>query len=110
MLVLLPGVVVGLGEVALAVVAHDFEHVFVGSSDVLELDIDDGVDPVLAHQGTKAVLEAGTGEECGLLSRGLTVEVELGGPPASYAVFDLGGEGSIVCAAGGPAEGGYGFD
>ena len=45
MLVLLAGVGVGFGEVALAVVAHHFEHVLVGAGNVFEFDVEDGVDP-----------------------------------------------------------------
>src|SRR5262249_40521052 len=84
----LAGDAIRLQEVFLAVMADDLAQGFVCRG-VLELGVEDGVDPVLAHQGTQAILPAEAGEDSALLRGRLTIEVKLGGSPGLQAVFEL---------------------
>jgi hypothetical protein len=65
---------------------------------------------VLAHEGAEAIFEAEAGEEGGFPSGGLAIEVEFGGPPAGYAIFEFGGESAEAMALRGLAQSCFGFD
>ena len=73
MLMLLARLGVGIGEIRLAVVTDDFEEGFVGPGGVFILHIEDGVDPVLAHQGAEAVFKPKTGEDSRILPSRLAI-------------------------------------
>src|SRR5581483_984694 len=75
-------------EIGHAVVANHFAQRFVGTG-VFEFGIDYGVDPMLSHHGTNAVLPAEAGKNRAVVLSALTVEVELGGPPGLHAVFEF---------------------
>ena len=49
--------------------------------DVLVLDVDDGIDPVLALQRSKAVLETPASKRVAIAARRHALEVQLAGPP-----------------------------
>ena len=88
-LLLQPGVGVGLRQIIIPVVVHDFQQCFVCTVDVLELDIQHGVDPALAREQTEAVLPTIAGEQRALGWRSLTVEIPFARPPRGDAVFEL---------------------
>ena len=91
--------------VGAAVVAHDFEQGLIGAVDVFELEIKDGIDPVLAQQWADAVLQPEAGEQRALAGRGLTVEVEFGRPPGLDAVLEFeSGSHKRIAALGGASD------
>src|SRR5256886_17224472 len=57
---------------------------------VFILNIENGIDEVLALQRPEAILPAETGEHRAVVKGGLTVQVKLCGPPGGRPVFKLG--------------------
>jgi hypothetical protein len=82
---------VGDGVIGDAGVAGDFEQAAIGEIVVFVLDVEDGIDPVLAGQDAEAIFPAEAGEDGGVVHGGLAAEVDLGGPPGAGAVFELDG-------------------
>lgn len=77
-------------EVASAVMAHDFAQRLVGA-DILELDINHGINAMLAQQRAKAILPAVAGKDRTVMPGYLPVEIELRRPPRLHPVFQLRG-------------------
>src|SRR5205814_2345441 len=71
-------------EIAPRVEADDFLADFVGSIDVGEFDIQDGIDRVFTHEEAESILEAVSGE-----AAGVAVQIQRGCPPPSGPVFEL---------------------
>src|SRR5215472_2072413 len=71
---------------------------FVGATDVFVLDVEDWIDEVLMLEGTKSILKAYSSEHGAVVKGGLALEINLGGPPAGNAVFELGPERMKVVA------------
>src|SRR5581483_311120 len=63
-------------EIRGPVMADDLEQALVGAVRVLQLGVEDGIDPVLAQQRPEAVFEPEAGEGGGFLSSGLAVKVK----------------------------------
>src|SRR5215831_13819334 len=80
---------IAIGKVGNAIMTNNLEEALVGAVDVFELDIQHGIDPMLAGQGTKAIFPAKSGEDGAVSGRGYTVEVSFSGPPGLGAVFEL---------------------
>src|SRR5437588_10777419 len=90
-LFLVPGIAAGCRDIVFPVVANHFQQSLVGAADVFKLHIEHRVDPVLAWQHAKAVLDSVSREKRGLACRGLAIQVKLAGPPALYTVFQFRG-------------------
>src|SRR5438270_13949076 len=69
--------------------SYDFEQRFVGRIDVFEFDVEHGIDPVLAQQRAKAILETEPGEYRALCRGRLAVQIKLRSPPRLHAIFQL---------------------
>ena len=72
-------------------------------------EIEHGIDPVLAFEGTETVFQPPAGEDGAVARSALTFEVEFGRPAAGHTIFDfrvggkeqpLAGTGNPECAAG----------
>jgi hypothetical protein len=87
-------------------VAFHFLQDFVRAALVLVLEVENGIDEVLALQGANAILPAEAGEESAVVKGGLGVEINLGCPPGRGAIFEFGPEGVEVVAGALRAEGG----
>src|SRR4051794_34857894 len=74
-----------------AVMADDAEQRAVRAVDILELGVENGIDPVLTAQRTEAVLPPPSGEGRVLVGGRLRVKVELRCPPGPHAVLELEG-------------------
>src|SRR5579883_20840 len=80
-LFLKPRLAVGRCQIIVAIVIHDLEQTLVRPIDVLELDVEDRIDPMLAREEPEAILPPVAGKDRALPSRGLAVKVELACPP-----------------------------
>ena len=109
-IMLLTGTGVRVGVVRFDVVAFHFLENLVGAAGVFVFDIKDWIDEMFALEQAEAVLESESGEDGAVVECGLAVEVELGGPPGSGAVFELGPEGVKIVAGALGAERGEVFD
>ena len=109
-IVKLAGRCIGLGVVRFHVVAFDFLQDFVGGAGLLVFDVEHRVDEVFTLQQAKAILPAKSGEDRAVIECGLSVKVDLGGPPGGGSVFEFGPECVKVIAAALRAEGGEVFD
>src|SRR4029077_4579552 len=83
---------------------------FVRAALVFVLDIENGIDEVFAFQWAYAVLPTESSEDCAVAESGLPIEIQLGCPPSSSAVFEFGPERVEVVAGALRAEGGKIFD
>src|SRR5438270_9505333 len=70
---------VGNEKIGLHIMAFDFFEKLVGAVFILILEIEDGIDEVLAFQRSHAVFPAEAGEYRGVVESGLAVEIELSG-------------------------------
>src|SRR5205823_606116 len=76
---------IGLGKFRST--ADDFLLNTAGLVEVLIFKVENGVDPMLATQGPKSVLEPPPRKHGAIPARGLSFEVELGGPLRRNSVF-----------------------
>src|SRR6185437_13056892 len=88
---------VGMGLAELGVVfkierrlAHNFLLNAAALVDVFVFQVEDRVNGMLGGQGSKAALQAPTGEDGAVPGGGLALQVELRGPPAVYSVLQFG--------------------
>jgi hypothetical protein len=79
-------------------VAFHFFQDLVGAAGLLVVDVENGIDEMLALQQAKAVLPAEASEDGAVVEGGLAIEIKLSGPPGSGAVFELGPEGVKIVA------------
>src|SRR5882757_979766 len=68
---------------------NNFEQAAVGRVDVFVLDVENGVDEVLAQQRPETVLPAISVEHGAVIRSALAGEVHFGGPPSSGSVFEF---------------------
>src|SRR5229473_8674375 len=88
-LAVVPSQDIGQGMVGFDIMARDVQHGLVGGVDVLELDVQDRVNPVFAHQGPETVFPAEAGENGAVAVGCLAVEIKLCSPPTLRAIFKL---------------------
>src|SRR5271157_1591916 len=89
---------VGIGVVGFDVVAFNFLDDLVRLADLLVLDIDHGIDEMLALERTEAVFPAKTGEKGAVVKGCLPVKIKLGRPPGGGAVLEFNPEGMEAIA------------
>jgi len=109
-IVFLAGDGVGVGVVGFDVMSFDFFENLVGAAGLLVLEVEHGIDEVLALEKTYAILDAEAGEDRAVSEGGLAVEVEFRGPPGGRAIFEFSPERVEVVAAALRAEGREVFD
>src|SRR5262249_52415862 len=78
-------------KIIVAVVIDDFKQAAVSPVDVLELEIQHGIDPMLTRQKPEAVLPPIARKQRALSTRGLAVKVQLARPPCFHPIFEFGG-------------------
>src|SRR5215471_609387 len=86
-----PGPSVWHCQIIAAVVVDDFQQAAISPVDVLELEIQHGIDPMLSGQKPEAVLPPIARKQSALSTCGLPIKVQLARPPAPHAVFKFSG-------------------
>ena len=80
---------IGPNEVASRIEAHDLLDGFIGVTDVLELDVDDGIHPVFIGQGPESVFPPQASKNCAVVKSLLALQIEFTRPPARDAIFEF---------------------
>ena len=108
--VALAGICIWVGGVGLDIVTFDLFENLVGLVDLLVFDVENGIDEMLVLQRPEPVFETEAGEDGAVVEGGLSVEIELGGPPGGGAVFQFSPVRMEIVSGALGAEGGEVFD
>src|SRR2546428_9013030 len=80
---------IGLGMLSFRTESHDLSEGFVGSVDILKLNIEHWVDPVFAPQEPKTIFPTEASEDGAVVSSRLSVEIKFRCPPTFDAILKL---------------------